>query len=79
MNDDRFSQIDPESLEQMRKMFDQMDARGENSRAEEMRVILDSLDVRTPNVAAKQGPHETRAQRRARERAEAKQARRKAA
>lgn len=79
MNDDRFSQIDPESLEQMRKMLDQMDARGENSRAEEMRVMLDSLDVRPAKVAVENRSYETRAQRRARERAEAKQARRKAA
>lgn len=79
MNDDRFSQIDPEAMKQMRKMLDAVEVRGDTSRAEEMRVMLDSLDVRPLRVAAEDRSHETRAQRRARERAEAKQARRKAA
>jgi hypothetical protein len=78
MNDDRFSQIDPDVLEQMKKMLDRVSYLGNTDRADEMRVMLESLDVPALKVTEPHS-HETRAQRRARERAEAKQARRKAA
>jgi hypothetical protein len=62
-------------------MVREMRERGETSRAEEMELMLEPIGQRRdmPLAAEARHPYETRSQRRARERFEAKQARRKAA